>query len=422
MTQASSRAEPCHDVVVIGAGTAGRHVSAALRTAQVADVMLVDNGCGAAVGPPARSGCEVVAATFDDDTDTWALGTTSGDSFRGRVVIATHPPAHVPWKPDIAGCNTFRGESFHAAEWNPGFDPAGKRIAAVGTDSALGHHIDRLMETADSVMVFEHPPRHVVPEIPLLTTRAQRWVQRHLRGRRRRMPLVVDSTIEGLTESGIRTNDGVLHPADAIIYGTGFAIRDRLPEQTLVGAGGVTIQQAWRDGMEPYYGVAVHGFPNYFFITGPDVGGQIRYVIECLELMRRTASTRIEVLRSSQQVFNERAQLQIKQPPRPFKAFDLSAYPRDDDDTYDGTATLEIGGSRHRVRVRLTGHLDPIDGTYHWQGTVVDPLPQESLRQPRSATLTVAGHSAAARIIERTPWGTHTVAGVGAPPYPCGGR
>ena len=134
--------------------------------------------------------------------------------------------------------------------------------------------------------------------------------------------------------------------------------------------------------MEPFLGVAIHGFPNYFLIPGPDSGAQIRYVLECLDLMERTDSTRIELRHSSQQVFNERAQLKPVQPQWAFKAFELSSS-APDDDTYDGAATLEIGGNRHSVHVRLTGHLDPIDGNYHWQGTVLDPLPQDSLSQAR---------------------------------------
>ncbi len=39
--------------------------------------------------------------------------------------------------------------------------------------------------------------------------------------------------------------------------------------------------------------------------------------------------------------------------------------------TYDGAATLTIAGTSHPVRVRLIGHLDPIDGNYHWQGTIL---------------------------------------------------
>lgn len=138
--------------------------------------------------------------------------------------------------------------------------------------------------------------------------------------------------------------------------------------------------------------------------------------------MQRTGSRRIEGRASSQQVFNERAQLRPVEPPPVASAFDLSASTPAGDDTYDGAATLEIAGDRHPVRVRLTGHLDPIDGRYHWQGTVFgspsQPLPGDLLGQARAATLTVGQRSAPARIVERTPWGTHTVAGIGAPPYP----
>jgi hypothetical protein len=163
----------------------------------------------------------------------------------------------------------------------------------------------------------------------------------------------VKSAISAITPSGIRTCDGADHRADAIIYGTGFAVPARTPDTTLVGAGGLTIQQAWDDGMEPFLGVATHGFPNYFFITGPDLAAQGRYVAECVGLMKHTASTRIEVLRSSQQVFNERAHVEAAQPFPVLSAFDLSSGA--DDETYDGMATLTIAGTCHPVRVRLTG-------------------------------------------------------------------
>ena len=45
-------------------------------------------------------------------------------------------------------------------------------------------------------------------------------------------------------------------------------------------------------------------------------------------------------------------------------------------DVYDGSATIRIGEDERLVRVRLSGHFDPIDGRYHWQGTVFDTLPE----------------------------------------------
>ena len=84
------------------------------------------------------------------------------------------------------------------------------------------------------------------------------------------------------------------------------------------------------------------------------------------------------------------------------------------DDVYDGPATLHAAGTDHRVRVRLTGHLDPIDGRYHWRGTVLDI--DEVASGP--ATLTIESRTVDARITERTAQGTFSIAGVGTPPFP----
>ncbi|MGV9797622.1 diiron oxygenase [Mycobacterium sp. NPDC003449] len=82
------------------------------------------------------------------------------------------------------------------------------------------------------------------------------------------------------------------------------------------------------------------------------------------------------------------------------------------DDVYDGPATLGVDGRDHPVRVRLTGHLDPIDGRYHWQGTILDrEVPNGPVR------LTIADRTVDARVTERTAQGTHSIAGVGEPPF-----
>jgi hypothetical protein len=400
----------------------------------IRDVVVVGGGSAAwgellAVGitDTAMPSAEVIGSRFDDDTHTWELQTAAGQSVRARVIIAADSPAPVAWTPELPGHNDFRGESFYAAQWPGGFDPAGKRVAVIGTDATAGHHLGRLNESACTVTVFAHAPRRFVAEIPLPSTRVKRWLRRHtpqVRRDQQPRPTLAASAISAITASGIRTRDGVDHDADVIIYGTGFTIPD--PTPALVGSGGVSLRQAWVDGTEPFLGVALHGFPNYFWITGPDVGAQARYVAQCLGLMKKTGSTRIEVRRSSQQVFNERAHVGAAQPFRVSSAFDLSSAATPGNETYDGEATLTIAGACHPVRVRLSGRLDPIDGHYHWQGTIFSsparPLPDEVLKQARTATLTVGERSAPARITEQTPWGTHSVAGIGAPPYALSGH
>jgi cation diffusion facilitator CzcD-associated flavoprotein CzcO len=410
-----SSAQAGRHVVIVGAGGAGQAAAAQLTAAAITDILILDDAA------------ELISSVFDEGTEAWTLRTATGEILRGRIVVAAHSPPTVPWIPELAGRDDFRGASFPAAHRDPGFDPTGKRIAVIGADTVAGHYIGRLPRSA-AVTVFAHAPRRIVPELPLPSTRAKRWLRRHLRPgatHGQSGPALVASPISAITASGIRTCDGVDHPADAIVYGTGFAIADRISDETLVGAGGMTIRQAWNDGMEPCFGVAVHGFPNYFFLDGPEVAARAHYVAECVRSAADSGATRIEVRRSSQRVFNERVYVRPARPHRVSRAFELSSRARRDREGYDGAATLTIAGTPHPVRARLAGHLDPIDGHYHWQGTIFEslsqPLPDEALRQARTATLTVGERSASARIIEQTPWGTHSVAGVGVPPYPLGG-
>ncbi|GAB7068441.1 diiron oxygenase [Mycobacterium hodleri] len=83
---------------------------------------------------------------------------------------------------------------------------------------------------------------------------------------------------------------------------------------------------------------------------------------------------------------------------------------------FDGPAVLRVGETDHTVRVRLAGHLEPIDGQYHWQGAIFGDIPDDVLKHPK-ATLTVDGRTAQARITERTPQGNYGVVGVGTPPF-----
>jgi cation diffusion facilitator CzcD-associated flavoprotein CzcO len=378
--------ERCHGVVIVGPGSIGQH--AELLAVGIEDIVVLDR--------------QVISSVFDDDTDTWTLTTDAGETCHGRVVVSCQSP-FAAWIPDLPGRKDFRGLSFHAAACKPDFDPAGQRVAVIGADAAAGQLIDRIARSGGSVEVFPLPPRRIVPR----TRRARNYL--------RRQAELVTSPIDTVTSSGIRTRDGARHDADAIIYGTGFAIDAALRHDTLVGAGGLTIQRAWRDGMEPYLGVAVHGFPNYFIVSEPESETAVHYVVECLQLMK--GQTRIAVRRSSQQVFNERVHL--RRPPQRLvaSAFDLSSSTGAHDDTYDGAATLTLADTRRQVRVRLAGHVDPIDGQYHWQGTVFDQLPIELLRQARAVNLAVGERSAPARITEETPQGTYSIAGVGAPPF-----
>ncbi|MUL85718.1 MULTISPECIES: diiron oxygenase [unclassified Mycolicibacterium] len=84
------------------------------------------------------------------------------------------------------------------------------------------------------------------------------------------------------------------------------------------------------------------------------------------------------------------------------------------EEVYDGFAVLDNGDGDRRVHVRLAGHLDPIDGRFHWRGTILDAPTSVA---PGPVRISIGTRTVDARITERTSQGTHSISGIGEPPF-----
>ncbi|MAT83340.1 MAG: monooxygenase [Gammaproteobacteria bacterium] len=74
--------------------------------------------------------------------------------------------------------------------------------------------------------------------------------------------------VERITRKGVVVA-GREYEVDCIIYGTGFEVGTELVARTgfeTVGRGGLTLTEAWKDGMRSKHGIHVHGFPNAFWV------------------------------------------------------------------------------------------------------------------------------------------------------------
>ncbi len=81
--------------------------------------------------------------------------------------------------------------------------------------------------------------------------------------------------IAEITESGIRTKDGVEHPFDLIVLSAGFDVSRYLLPADYRGVDGVTLGDLWdKDGARAFKGITLPGFPNFFMMYGPN--GQAR--------------------------------------------------------------------------------------------------------------------------------------------------
>jgi cation diffusion facilitator CzcD-associated flavoprotein CzcO len=81
---------------------------------------------------------------------------------------------------------------------------------------------------------------------------------------------VVTTAITGIEPAGVRTSDGRLHEADVLIWGTGFAATSFLAPMKVTGIDGADLHERWTDGARAHLGVSAPGFPNLFFIYGPN--------------------------------------------------------------------------------------------------------------------------------------------------------
>ena len=128
----------------------------------------------------------------------------------------------------------------------------------------------------------------------------------------------VDLVTEGVSEvrpRSIVAADGSERPVDAIVFGTGFVVTDIPAAHRLRGRDGVLLADRWQGSPRAHVGTTIAGFPNLFFLAGPNTGlghtsmvymieSQIAHVMAALRLMRERGTDTIEVRAEAQERFN----------------------------------------------------------------------------------------------------------------------
>jgi cation diffusion facilitator CzcD-associated flavoprotein CzcO len=126
--------------------------------------------------------------------------------------------------------------------------------------------------------------------------------------------LVTDAIAEVRPRSVV-TAGGEEREVDTIIFGTGFHVSDLPISGRLRGRDGRTLAEHWDGSPRAYKGAAVAGFPNLFFLVGPNTGlghnsivfmieSQITYVLSALKAMRRRGAAVLDVRPEAQAAYN----------------------------------------------------------------------------------------------------------------------
>jgi cation diffusion facilitator CzcD-associated flavoprotein CzcO len=125
---------------------------------------------------------------------------------------------------------------------------------------------------------------------------------------------IVNTSIREVLSDAVVTDDGVRHPVDTIVFGTGFTATEFLAPMEVRGRGGIGLSEAWRDGAEAYLGITVPAFPNLFMLYGPNtnhgtgsalhlIETQAAYAADAARMLGASEAQRLEVRRDVHDAF-----------------------------------------------------------------------------------------------------------------------
>ena len=127
---------------------------------------------------------------------------------------------------------------------------------------------------------------------------------------------LVTERIARVKPDGVVTDDGRERRLDTLILATGFATTRFLSAIDVVGRGGRTIRDAWRDGAQAYLGITTAGFPNLFMLYGPNTNlghnsilymleAQAHYILSAIKLIRDGKAHYLDVKPEPLRLFRE---------------------------------------------------------------------------------------------------------------------
>ncbi len=130
---------------------------------------------------------------------------------------------------------------------------------------------------------------------------------------------LVPHGVTRITPRGVIDRQGVEREVDTIIFGTGFHVTDTSTPQKIHGSGGRSVDEVWDGSPTAYLGTTCHGFPNAFFMIGPNTGNghgsafviieaQANYIVDAIAMAEREQIASLDVRPDAQAAWNTEVQ------------------------------------------------------------------------------------------------------------------
>jgi cation diffusion facilitator CzcD-associated flavoprotein CzcO len=150
-----------------------------------------------------RFNAQADGARWDEEAKLWRVTLAGGDTLSCRYLITATGFLSQPKMPDINGIADFTGRVIHTTDWDDSYNPAGERIAIIGTGATAVQLIPELAKSAADLTVYQRTPIWVAPKLDFaISERAKRlftrlpWTQRVVRA-------ITDTIYEAMINVGV---------------------------------------------------------------------------------------------------------------------------------------------------------------------------------------------------------------------------
>jgi cation diffusion facilitator CzcD-associated flavoprotein CzcO len=145
----------------------------------------------------------VEGARWDDDAQLWRVALAGGETIATRFLFTATGFLSQPRMPDIPGITSFDGRVIHTTEWDDAYDPAGDRIAVIGTGATAVQLIPELAKKAADLTVYQRTPIWVVPKIDIRFSERAKKLFARIPLAQRAIRAVTDAIYEAMISVGI---------------------------------------------------------------------------------------------------------------------------------------------------------------------------------------------------------------------------
>ena len=124
--------------------------------------------------PHIRFDSEVVRAEYDEAAAMWTVTTRKGELHRANVLVSGMGGLSTPAYPTLKGLENFKGKTFHSADWDHGYDLAGKRVAVIGTGASAIQFVPKVAEKVARLDLYQRTPVWIIPKPDRAISAAER--------------------------------------------------------------------------------------------------------------------------------------------------------------------------------------------------------------------------------------------------------